>query len=231
VLEKIMEKKLKYYKYQMNTLALNIVACVIFIVLDIIVYYTFNGNINTLKTIHFLIVIFWLILHEFLHYVGFLSCKEAKPKDLLLGMRMEKGIFYCMCKKPINRKNILIALNFPLFFIGILTLVIGYLINSMPLIFLSLVNIAGASGDILMTIQMLKMPKEIKYVDGDDSIGYYILSDEDISKIKVFSLKLVESGLYDSDKLLSKDTRKIIISKVSYIFLVVYVIACVLLII
>ncbi len=90
-----------------------------------------------------------------------------------------------------------------------------------------MVNISGASGDMIMTIQMLKMPKNIKYVDGDDSIGYYILSEEDISKIKVPSLKLMESGLYEPDKLLSKDTRKIIISKYSYIFLALYVIGCV----
>lgn len=225
-----MEKKLKYYKYQMNTLTINVIAILIFIVLDIFVSYTFKGSVDTLKTFHFIIVIFWLILHELLHYLGFLICREAKPENLLLGMRIEKGIFYCMCKRPISKKNILIALNFPLFFIGILTLVMGYLFNSMPLIFLSLVNIAGASGDILMTIQMLKMPKGIKYVDGDDSIGYYILSEEDISNIKVPSLKLMESGLCESDKLLSKDKRKIIISKMSYLFLVIYAISCALLI-
>jgi len=224
-----MDKKTKYYKYQMNTLALNILAIIVFILLDILVSYTFNWHFEDINEFHFLLIILWFIIHELLHYVGFLTDKNVSPKNLLLGMRIEVGILYCMCKKPICKKSILVALIFPLFFIGILTMAIAYIIKSSPLMLLSMINISGAVGDIIMSIQMIKMPKNIKYVDGDDSTGYYILSEKDVSSIKLPFVKLNDSGLYEPDKILSKDTKKVIITKKSYIFLAVYLIIFILL--
>lgn len=224
-----MDEKAKYYKYQINTLALNIVAILVFIILDITVSYTFNWHFEDINEFHFLLIILWFIIHELLHYVGFLTDKSVSPKDLLLGMRIEVGILYCMCKKPIGKRSILVALNFPLFFIGILTMAIAYIIKSSPLMLLSMINISGAVGDIIMSIQMSKMPKNIKYVDGDDSTGYYILSENDISNIKLPFVKLTDSGLYEPEKILSKETRKVIITKKSYVFLVAYLMIFVLL--
>ena len=125
---------MKYYKYKLNTVTLNIYALLLFVFQYIIVIYSFEFEYIRMGLKELLIVIGWFVLHELFHYVGFLCSKETKTKDLFLGMAIEKGIFYCMCKKKISRKDILVALVFPLFFIGIVTFIIGAVLSNIFLI-------------------------------------------------------------------------------------------------
>ena len=222
--------ELKYYRYQMNTLTMNFFAVILIIIEFLIVYKTYNGEFNIIGGIELIFMLLWFILHEILHYIGFLINKGVTFKSLVLGVYLEKGIFYCMCKKPIDKKPILIALLFPLFFIGIFTLILGYLFRSYTLIFLSIINIAGAVGDMIMAIQISRFPRDIKYTDVDDATGYYIISKSDISNIRVPGIKLIESGLYDSDKLKPKDERNIVVTKISRIILIIFLILCITLI-
>lgn len=220
---------MRYYKYKLNTILLNVYAVILFLILLAGVILTFDFQFNRYGLLEILIIIGWFILHELLHYIGFLCSKGTKTKDLYLGMCIEKGIFYCQCKKKINKKDILIALNFPLFIIGFLTLAIGYFINSSFLVMLSIMNIAGAIGDIVMTIQILRFPKDIKYFDLDSVDSYYILSKKDLSKIKISGIQLLETNDYEENKMTYKDKRKIVISKVSWIFLLLFILFMVLL--
>lgn len=222
--------ELKYYKYQIKTINMNYIALIIIIIEFFIVSKTYRGDIDTIGGIELLLMLLWFILHEFLHYIGFLVNKGVTIKSLVLGIYFEKGILYCMCRKLVDKKSILIALNFPLFFIGILTLVLGYIFKNYTLVFLSIVNIAGAVGDVLMTIQISKFPKDIKYIDVDDATGYYIISKSDISNVKVPQIKLIESGLYDPDKFKSEDQRSIVITKTSRIILIIFIILSIILI-
>ena len=212
---------MKYYKYKMKTGPMNIYALLLFIVCYAVIYFIFGSEYLVADSITILVMILWFILHEFLHYIGFLCSKDVKTKNLFLGMFIEKGIFYCMCKKQIDKKGIIVALLFPLFFIGIVTLIIGILIKSSLLIFVSIANISGAAGDILMFFQIIRFPKDIKYVDVDDCSGYYILSKKDISNIKTPALHLEESGELNEDMLKHKYNRKIVITKTSWIFLII----------
>jgi len=98
----------------------------------------------------------WLIIHELLHGLGFILFNEVNPKNITLGMFLEKGVFYCMCKQKISKKVILTSLLFPLTIIGIITLIIGMIINNYELVCLSILNIVSAIGDIMMTIYFLK---------------------------------------------------------------------------
>ena len=214
----------RYYQYKMKTFAMNVYAILIFLIIYIGVLLTYENYEVVFDGMTFIYLIAWFILHELLHYVGFLCSKKVKPKDLQLGMCLEKGIFYCMCKKQINKRDILVALLFPLTFIGIVTLIIGYIFKSPLLILLSVVNISGAIGDILMTIQILRMPNTIKYTDVDDCAGYYLITTEDISNIKTSGLKLFSTGEYEKEKFIAKDKRKVVISKISMIVLLIILI-------
>lgn len=225
-----MKKKseLKYYKYQMNPLLMNLYAIILFVIVIVIVLNTYKIDTFKFGAFELIFMVMWFILHELLHYVGFLTSKKVTTKDLMLGMYFEKGIFYCMCKKAISKKDIMVSLMFPLFFIGIVTLALGYIFNSFLLVLLSVVNISGAVGDILMFIQISLMPKDVKYTDIDDPTSYYILSDKDISSIKVPALKLVETGTYNEKDFVPKDKRKIVITKLSYVFLILVIVVFIL---
>ena len=160
----------------MNPVLMNISAVILYLLIIIPLYIFYKEELFNVNISAYVILLLWFILHEVFHYLGFLINKNIDAKDLFLGMYIEKGIFYCMCKKEIDKKGILIALSFPFMFIGVITLIIGIIFNINTLIFLSTINLAASIGDILMFIQILRFPNDIKYTDIDDSTGYVIIS-------------------------------------------------------
>ncbi len=213
----------KIYKYKMNPVLMNISAVILYLLIIIPLYIFYKEELFNVNISAYVILLLWFILHEVFHYLGFLINKNIDAKDLFLGMYIEKGIFYCMCKKEIDKKGILIALSFPFMFIGVITLIIGIIFNINTLIFLSTINLAASIGDILMFIQILRFPNDIKYTDIDDSTGYVIISKKNISNIKTLAIKLDKVEKYDSKKLIHKDNNRINITKSSWIFLIIYI--------
>ena len=211
---------MKYYRYSMNMLKLNIFCCIIMIFVFFIIGYM--GLFSYLDFKCLILYFFWMFLHEFIHGVGFFV-SGAKHKNIVYGANLEKGIFYCMCKEMINKCGIMVSLFFPFVFIGIITLVVGLVINNSILIILSLLNIAGCAGDIAMIISFIKLPK-FSYIDLDDCTGFVLVSKNDLSKYKLFGMDLVESGSYSS---LGKanDYKKFTISKLSWIVFVILFLA------
>ena len=207
---------MKYYRYSLNLVFLNIASLVIFAVFFVIL--SLMGYASLIDYRCLVIYFFWMFLHEFLHGVGFSLRKNVDHKKIVYGANLEKGIFYCMCKDIIDKRCIMISLMFPFVFIGVITLIIGLLFNIPILVILSLFNIAGCAGDIAMFISFLKLP-DFKYTDLDDCTGYILISENDLSRFKLFGVKLVESGDYDPS-VKAKDYKKFTISKLSWIVLI-----------
>lgn len=221
------EKNKKYYTYTLNMTILNILAIILFIIVSLIVILVEHGNqytINQPTITLFILMVIWLIIHEILHGIAFGLFKEVAKKNITFGMYLEKGVFYCMCKQNITKKVILTSLLFPFTIIGLITLIIGMIINNYELVFLSIVNITGSIGDIIMTIYFLKCPNDIIYLDQDDCTSFTVISNKDLDSIKVPGIKLIKKGSYDKDTLQAHDKRKIVISKLSYICLIILLI-------
>jgi hypothetical protein len=132
-----------------------------------------------------------------------------------------------MCKQVISKINIILALILPLITIGFITLIIGIAINSNTLILLSLINISGAAGDIMMTTAILRM-KNVQYFDTDDTTSFYIISENDLLQRKYLGLNIKETGIYNSD-ITAKDYQKIKITKVSWYIIAVLILLTVIL--
>lgn len=217
------KQELKYYKYKIKLGVGNIFASIILILLLILLYFTFDNYYFTLTYNKVLIMIGYFILHELLHYIGYLINKNVKNKDLCLGMCLEKGVMYCRCTNEISRTAVMISLLTPFTVTGIISLIISYIFDMPFLAFLSVSNIAGSYFDILMFIQMLKMPKDIKFAEYDECDTYYIISNKDLTNIKTKGISLVETDKYNKIKLKSKDNKKIEISIFSIIILIILV--------
>lgn len=217
------KQELKYYKYKIKLGVGNIFASIILILLLILLYFTFDNYYFTLTYNKVLIMIGYFILHELLHYIGYLINKNVKNKDLCLGMCLEKGVMYCRCTNEISRTAVMISLLTPFTVIGIISLIISYIFDMPFLAFLSVSNIAGSYFDILMFIQMLKMPKDIKFAEYDECDAYYIISNKDLTNIKTKGISLVETDKYNKIKLKSKDNKRIEISIFSIIILIILV--------
>jgi hypothetical protein len=215
---------MKIYSYTLNMILLNILSILLFILCFIIVIPIY-GDALVITNISLLISlsIIYLILHELIHYLGFIIDKKVDRKKVVLGAELEKGIMYCMCKTKIDKKNILISIFAPLLSISIITLIIGMYFHLDMLIFLSIMNIASSIGDIIMGLFILKLPKDIKYIDLDDTTSFYIISNKDLKKYKFPGIIFKEEKKYD-DKICAKDYKKIKISKTSIIIFLVLLI-------
>lgn len=205
----------KYYKFGFDMTLLNVLSVVLFIIVITPTMFYFRYIDITFVTIIYAFL--WLVFHELIHGLGFLINKGVHFKNITFGALLEKGILYCMCKQRINKKAILLSLLSPLVLIGIVTLILSLIINNGTLAFLSCMNIAGAIGDIVMFIMILRMPKDTEYTDLDDPASFILISNDDLSKYLVPGVNVTETGVYDEAKMIPTDFRKVVVSKVSMV--------------
>ena len=209
---------MKYLKYKMKMSVLNVLSLIIMIIAFVSYYLLFdNYDISGMFIIYFIL---WMFLHEIIHGIAFMMFKEVEPKNVTFGAKLESGIFYCMCKQVISKKVILTALVAPLFLIGIVTLIIAIIFDLKILGLLSLFNISGATGDIVMTIMFLRLPKNVKYTDLDDCESFVVLSENDLSNKKYLGLELIENGDYNKN-IVATDFKRIRCSKISFVCLLI----------
>ena len=216
------ENNISYYTYTLDITILNILSLILFVILSSLIFiieYQDNYIITNSSSTLIILMLLWLVIHEILHGIGFAIFKEVTKNNITYGIALEKGVLYCMCKQPISKKVIMTSLLFPFTIIGIFTLIIGTSLNSYYLVLLSIINIVSSIGDLTMTFYFLKCPKDITYLDLDDCTSFTVISSTNLENIKVLGIKLIKTGLYNSKRMISKDRRRLIISRKSYLIL------------
>ena len=193
----------KTYVYKMSLVPANILCILIFIVCLIIP------------------IILYLMLHELLHGFGYLI-GGTKSKNITFGIELEKGIFYAMAYQKLTKKNILISLLMPFIVIGVITFVIGIIFNIPLLVFLSAVNISGASMDLAMFFYFIRLPKDFTYSESGNPDEFVVISKEDLTKTKSIFLKIVEVKDYKEKDFEFKNLKKVKITKLSIILIVLF---------
>lgn len=215
----------KAYVYKMNLVPANILGIVIFIILlafSFLIKADMYVDMNF--AILFLIMLLYLALHEFLHGVGYLL-GGTKRKNISYGIALEKGILYCMAYQELTKKNILISLQMPFMVIGVITYIIGYFFHIPVLLWLSIVNLIGASMDLMMFLYILRI-KDVVYSESGEPDQFVLISKEDLTKKKSIYFRIVDVKDYKASDYKFKDIKKIVISKQSYIVLGILILLC-----
>lgn len=210
--------KKKYYLFEMETGALNVVSLVLFFGLLVL-----TGNFLQDQTIDIidlmakslLFMIPYFVFHEILHSIAYVL-HGADFKNITYGAHLEKGILCCLCKQNVTKSNILTSLLYPFIFIGVITYIIGIVFNIPVLILLSIMNISGCSGDLLMFYSLSRI-KNFEYSEYDNPTSFGLYTEEDLSNKKLPCLKYV--GV--KDELERKDFKKVTISKTSIISFII----------
>lgn len=221
--------KKEYYVFKINLKVLNIFSLVIlgiailfsyilFPSLTNLAFGSFWGNLISLPCL-----IGYMMLHELFHALGYILY-GVEPKKITFGAELEKGVFYCLCKQDVSRKNILNASMFPLFWLGIVTYIISIIFNLPLLFWLSIINISGAAGDIMYFMFFNKLDKDIKFSELDDGTSFAILSENDISNVKSFGLEFVGKV----KEIPRSDFTRVKISKLSWIFIIICLVSLIL---
>lgn len=97
-----------------------------------------------------------IVAHEFFHLMGFRIFGNIKWKEMEYGVNLKMGVAYATTSKPIQNKAMKKALMLPFWTTGVLPAVIGFIIGSPGLIFLSAWLIGGAAGDFAMYKELRK---------------------------------------------------------------------------
>ncbi len=218
--------KKEYYLYKLKLSSLNFISIILLIImmlLTFIIVRLFNISITIeISNINIGIVcityIIYIIFHELLHSLSYIL-HGAKFKNITYGAHLEKGILCCLCKQNITKKNILNSLLFPLFYLGLITYVIGLIISSPLLIILSILNISGCSGDIIMFIYFIKL-RNFEYTELDDPISFALYTSDNISQNKPYGLKYIGHA----ENVERNDLKKLSVSKISFLLLILLII-------
>lgn len=212
--------KKQYYMFRMDMTFLNSFSIILYVLSFGIFYLIYRDNtLNILKEVldsFILVYIPYLIFHEFLHSLAYVLY-GADFKNITYGAHLEKGVLCCLCKQNISKKNILFSLLYPFFFIGIVTLIIGIIIDNPLLIMLSLANISGCGGDLVMFYHLSRL-HDFEFSEYDDPISFGLYSATDLSKRKMFGLIYVDT----KKELQRNDLKKIVVSKTSIIILILF---------
>ena len=202
-----MSKK-KYYLYKIKLTELNVLSIVLLVLMFLLTIWLY-GPIDLKDNSFFVCFAFmvpYLVLHEIIHAISY-NLNGVKYKNITFGVHLEKGVLCCLCKQKISRRGILISLLAPFITIGVITYIIGLFTNNLALIILSIINISGCAGDLMMFFELSKL-KKFEYSEFDDPTSFAIYTSEDLSKTKLLGLEYV--GV--EDKLEIKDYRKFDVS-------------------
>lgn len=169
----------------------------------------------------FVLMWIWMFLHELIHGTMYVV-GGADYKNIKYGIVLEKGILYCKCGQYVSRNAILLSIISPFVFIGVITLVVGFIITSPVLILLSIINISGACADVLLFFSFfLFRNKDLEFKEIKDSSTFLVKTSEDLTKKKFISVKLVE--VLDEDYLEEED-KLITVTKVSKVCIAIMLI-------
>lgn len=211
----------KAYIYKMKLVPANILGTFIFILLIILSIFIANDSLYTSVSfsLFLILMILYLCLHEIIHGIGYLV-GGSKWKNIQFGMAFEKGILYCMSYQEVSKKNILISLQMPFMVIGVITYIIGIIFSIPLLVILSIINLVGASMDIVMFLYILKL-KDVIYSESGEPDEFALISSEDLTKKKSLFFKIVEVKDYKKSDYEFNNIKKIVISKWSWIILLI----------
>ena len=207
----------KEYIYKFKLVPANILSLVILIVLAVLTI-IINNKMSFSADFLITTLLLYFTLHEIVHAIGYIL-SGAKPKNIYLGIALEKGILYCLCREEVPKKCILSSLQMPFMVIGVITYVIGMIIGNNLLVLLSIFNMAGASMDLMMFLYFARL-KNIRYSETDANDEFVLISKEDLTKKKSLFFYIKDIKPYNKKDFIFKKKKRIEISKVSYVILV-----------
>lgn len=98
----------------------------------------------------FLMFLVTVFIHELLHGVGWCLGAKGRWKSMYIGMMWESLTPYCHCKEPLAPGKYIFGGLFPVLILGGGLYIAALLTGSTLLLWLSMLNILAAGGDLLI---------------------------------------------------------------------------------
>ena len=214
---------MKSYVYKFNLMAANVFSLIILVFMVFItIILGFRLDFKELNIVLYIIMIFYFLLHEVLHGLGYIV-GGANPKNIYYGIALEKGIFYTLARQEVKKSAILISLQMPFTVIGLITYILGMIINNQMLVLLSIANIVGASMDLVMFFYIARI-KNVRYSETNANDEFVLITKEDLTKRKSKFFNIKEVKDYKKEDFIFKKAKRIEVTKISWIILIAFII-------
>ena len=123
----------------------------------------------------FLVILFVLIVaHELIHGLSWAIFAEHHGKDIEFGFMKQYLTPYCTCKVPLSKGQYIFGALMPLIALGILPMIAGILMGSMPVLPMGIIMADSAAGDILVVWKILRYTSAAEsfvYIDHPTQAG------------------------------------------------------------
>ncbi len=122
-----------------------------------------------------------IVVHELIHGLSWAVFTEHGWKDIEFGFMKQYMTPYCTCGVPLSKGQYIFGALMPLIVLGILPMIVGILVGSLPLLFLGIIMADSAAGDILIVWKILRYRSEsgsVVYIDHPTQAGGVIFEKE-----------------------------------------------------
>jgi len=162
--------------------AMAIVLSLPFIVIFGVWFFLRNGA----KTLDFSLVQIFLVVagmivltvvHEGLHGLTWGLCAPNKFKTIEFGFMVQQLTPYCTCGEPLKKMQYILGSFMPCLVLGIIPCIVAVYVSSIYLLFLGIIMIMGAGGDLTIILKMLlykTSSKDIIIMDHPTECGFII---------------------------------------------------------
>ncbi|MBR2739394.1 MAG: DUF3267 domain-containing protein [Oscillospiraceae bacterium] len=144
---------------------ITILAGIPLLILSIMLFHRINGiwgfSLGTGNTASFLILMLVLtVVHELMHGAAWSLFCENGWKDIEFGFIVKSLTPYCTCASPLPKWSYIMGAMTPLFVLGVVPYMIGLFSGNLYVLFMAVVMILGAGGDIMLVIRLLRFRSE-----------------------------------------------------------------------
>ena len=113
-------------------------------------------------------------VHELIHGISWAVFAKHHFKDIEFGFMKQYLTPYCTCKVQLSKGQYLFGALMPLILLGILPMIAGILIGSMPVLLIGILMADAASGDIMIAWKVVRYKSraaDVLYIDHPTQAG------------------------------------------------------------
>ncbi|HCX64519.1 MAG TPA: hypothetical protein DHN33_04845 [Eubacteriaceae bacterium] len=114
------------------------------------------------------------VLHELLHFLGFLLISKHRPKDVRLHCSLREGIISCHSKIPVQVGSHRKVLLLPFLLLGILPLPLALFSNHFFFSALVAASLSSSSYDLLLALRLKSVEDRSLLLDHPSLPGFYV---------------------------------------------------------
>ena len=131
----------------------------------------------------FALVLFALVVvHELIHGLSWSIFAEHHWKDIEFGFMKQYLTPYCTCTVPLSKGQYIFGALMPLVVLGLLPMLAGILLGSLPMLLMGIIMADAAGGDILIVWKILRYrsgAKDVVYIDHPTQAGGVIFEKQE----------------------------------------------------